>query len=359
MTSPDLAAGEQADVPVHHDADATPSQGGARRYGSVVESTRAKANILLVLTAAIWGFSFVAQRVGAEHLGPFAFNGARFALGAVSLLPLIWFFGRRARTAAQRAGAPPPAANWRAAVLPGALAGGVLYVASALQQAGLSWTTAGKASFITGLYIVIVPILGMALRQRTTRATWTGVSLALIGLYLLSVTSGFTLAPGDGLVFISAFFWAGHILVIGAVSSRHDPLVLSAMQFTACSLFSLVTAFAVENDPFAGLSDALVPVFYGGFFSVGVAYTLQVIAQRHAKPAHAAIILSSESVFGAIGGALLLAESMSARGYAGCALMMAGILVSQRGGQAPDSEMPLAPELSEPSADEHPAGGRS
>lgn len=324
-----------------------------------MESARAKANILLVLTAAIWGFSFVAQRVGAEHLGPFAFNAARFALGAVSLLPLIWLFGRRARAAARRAGAPPPVVDWRAALLPGALAGGVLYVASALQQAGLSWTTAGKASFITGLYIVIVPILGIALRHRTTRATWIGVALALLGLYLLSVTSDFAFAPGDGLVFISAFFWAGHILVIGAVSLRHDPLVLSAMQFTACSVFSLITALAVENDPFAGLSDALIPVFYGGFFSVGVAYTLQVIAQRHAKPAHAAIILSSESVFGAIGGALLLAESMTARGYAGCALMLAGILVSQRGSPTPEGETPLALELNEPFPDEHPAGGRS
>lgn len=324
-----------------------------------MESARAKANILLVLTAAIWGFAFVAQRVGAEYLGPFAFNAARFALGALSLLPLIWFFGRRARAAARRAGAPAPVVDWRAAVLPGALAGGVLYVASALQQAGLSWTTAGKASFITGLYIVIVPILGIALRHRTTRATWIGVALALLGLYLLSVTSDFTFAPGDGLVFISAFFWAGHILVIGAVSSRHDPLVLSAMQFTACSVFSLITALAVENDPFAGLSDALVPVFYGGFFSVGVAYTLQVIAQRHAKAAHAAIILSSESVFGAIGGALLLAESMTARGYAGCALMLAGILASQRGGPTPEGEIPLALELTEPFSDEHRAGGRS
>ncbi|WP_168583992.1 DMT family transporter [Gephyromycinifex aptenodytis] len=304
-------------------------------------STSAKANVLLTLTAAIWGFAFVAQRLGAEHLGPFAFNGARFALGAASLLPLIWFFGRRSRGAAQRAGDAAPVAGWRAAALPGTLAGAVLYVASALQQAGLSWTTAGKASFITGLYIVIVPILGIALRHRTTRATWIGVALALAGLYLLSVTSDFTLAPGDGLVFISAFFWAGHILVIDAVSSRHDPLVLSVIQFTACSVFSVLTALAVESNPFAGVPQAILPIFYGGFFSVGVAYTLQVIAQRNAKPAHAAIILSSESVFGAIGGALLLAETMTGRGYAGCALMMAGILVSQRSSPTAAADLPL------------------
>lgn len=303
-----------------------------------------KANLLLVLTAAIWGFAFVAQRVGAEHLGPFAFNGARFALGAASLLPLIWFFGRRARRGTAQAGSAPPSAGWRAALVPGCLAGAVLYVASALQQAGLSYTTAGKASFITGLYIVIVPILGIALRHRTTRATWVGVALALVGLYLLSVTSGFRLAPGDGLVFVSAFFWAGHILVIDGVTHRHDPLVLSAVQFFACSLFSVVTAVLVEPSPFAGVPDAIVPILYGGLFSVGVAYTLQVVAQRHAKPAHAAIILSTESVFGAIGGALLLSESMTPRGYLGCALMLAGILVSQRGGPAAESEMPVSPE---------------
>jgi drug/metabolite transporter (DMT)-like permease len=291
-----------------------------------------RANVLLTLTAALWGFSFVAQRVGADHVEAFTFNGVRFALGSLSLLPLIaWLDHRR----------PPAARATRSALAPGCAAGALLCAAAALQQAGIASTTAGKASFITGLYIVIVPAAGIALGQSTTRRTWLGVALAVVGLYALTVSGRFTIAVGDALVFASAFFWAAHILAIGAFSARLDPLRLAAIQFAACALLSLAIALVTEDLAGARLVDAAIPILYGGLVSVGVAYTLQVVAQRDAKPAHAAIILSTETVFGAIGGALLLGEAMSARGYAGCALILAGIVVSQRGGTG-DPE-PIAP----------------
>ncbi|WP_052465939.1 DMT family transporter [Mobilicoccus massiliensis] len=293
-------------------------------------SPRLRGNALLLLTAAIWGLAFVAQRVGADHMGAFAFNAARFTLGALSLLPVIALFDRlRARRV--RAGTAEPESGWartRSALAPGVSAGTILFIASSLQQYALHWTTAGKAGFITGLYIVLVPILGLFLRHRTTVLTWLGAALAVGGLYVLSVRSGFTLAPGDGFVLVSALFWATHILVVDRFTSL-DALRFSAIQFTTTALLSFVGAGLFEENAFAGLDDALAPVFYGGVLSVGVAYTLQVFGQRDARPAAAAIILSLEAVFAAIGGILLLGEPLTWREATGFTLMLAGILVSQ------------------------------
>lgn len=287
---------------------------------------RARANLLLTITAAIWGLGFVAQRMGAEHVGAFSFNSVRFALGALSLVPLILLLDRRAGAGAR--GQNPVRAT-RQAALPGVLAGLFLFAAAALQQVGIESTTAGKASFITGLYIVLVPVIGIALGHRSTVATWAGVVLASAGLYLLTVTESLTIGRGDLLVLLGAFFWAGHILLIDHYTGRVEALRLSAVQFAACAAFSGLVALLVEADPFGGLSLAVVPILYGGIVVVGVAYTLQVVAQQDAKPAPAAMILSLETVFGAVGGALVLGEVMSLRAYAGCALMLVGILVSQ------------------------------
>lgn len=294
---------------------------------------RARANALLTLTAAIWGLGFVAQRMGAEHVGAFSFNAVRFALGALSLLPLIWLLGRRSR--GPRGPVSPSSVTRRGsapALVPGLVAGLFLFTAAALQQVGIETTTAGKASFVTGLYIVLVPVLGIALRHRTTPATWTGVLLAVSGLYLLTVTEDLSVARGDLLVLVGAFFWAGHILLIDHYTRTVDALRLSAAQFAACAGFSAVAALVADPVPFGGLREAVVPILYGGLMVVGVAYTLQVVAQKDAKPAHAAMILSLETVFGAVGGALLLDEVMAPRALLGCALMLAGILVSQLGG---------------------------
>ncbi|MDO5698482.1 MAG: DMT family transporter [Dermatophilus congolensis] len=294
-------------------------------------SARARANLLILLTSAIWGFAFVSQRVGADHMGPFAFNGVRFALGAVSLVPVIMWLDKRNGTTRSR-----QIEATRAALGPGILAGLVLFTAATLQQIGLITSTAGEAAFISGLYMVIVPLLGLWLGMRPTWHTWAGVGLAAAGLYLLSVTGRLTIAPGDALLLAGAVFWAIHILVIDRYAPHHDALRLSLVQFVACAAASLVLAVLTEPDPFGGVGSATVPLLYGGIVSVGVAYTLQVVAQRHVRPADAALIFSTEALFGVIGGALFLAENLGLRGYAGCTLMLAGIVVSQLSPQ-PDS----------------------
>jgi drug/metabolite transporter (DMT)-like permease len=282
-----------------------------------------KSNMLLMLTATIWGFAFVVQRVGMQYMGAFAFNGVRFALGSISLVPLIIYFKNK-KAAEQLEDAPPASA-----LVPGIIAGSVLFFGASLQQAGLAYTTAGKAAFITGLYIVIVPLLGIFLKQRTGVNTWIGVVLAASGLYFLSVNEDFTIAIGDFLEIIGAFFWAVHILVIDHFTKKVDALKLSFVQFAMCSLLSIIAAFIFEDISISGIGQAAIPILYGGLLSVGVAYTLQVVAQKHAKPSHAAIILSMETVFAAIGGALLLGEDLGGRGYFGCALMLAGMLLTQ------------------------------
>lgn len=297
----------------------------------------AKTNLLLVLTAAIWGFAFAAQREGAQYVGAFSFNAARFALGALSLLPVMAILRSRATTPF-RTPSPRLTAAW------GGAAGLVLFTASTLQQVGIETTTAGKASFITGLYIVLVPVLGLVLGHRTNARTWTGVVLAVAGLWLLSFVPGFSLVAGDGLVLIGAFFWAIHILVIDRANLDVDALQLSAVQFATTAVLSAVAAVATEATPFAGLGDAVVPVLYAGLISVGIAYTLQVVAQQWAKPAHAALILSLETVFGAVGGALVLGERMTARGYAGSLLILTGIMVSQLPRRARPQAWPFQPE---------------
>lgn len=284
-----------------------------------------RSDLLLFLTALIWGFAFVAQRVGMEAVGPFTFNGVRFALGCLVLVPVIRFTGRK------RALRPPAEkkAERRALLGSGLCAGGLLFSGASLQQMGMVTTTAGNAGFITGLYVVLVPILGLFLSQRTSKGTWVGAVLAAVGLYLLSVTASFTFSPGDLLVFLGAFFWAGHVLVIGRFSPNLDSYRLAFVQYAACSLLSLAFAGLCEEMTIEGISRAALPILYGGACSVGIAYTLQIVGQKEAPSSHAAILLSLESVFAALGGWLILGELLSPRQLAGCALMLLGMLLSQ------------------------------
>ena len=264
---------------------------------STASPVRARANLLLTLTAAIWGLGFVAQRLGADHMGAASFNATRFAIGALSLLPLIWWLRRRRERTAVTPYPEPPAGEpvvpaappTRSPLVPGLLTGLVIFCAATLQQVGIESTTAGKAGFITGLYIVLVPVLGLALGHRATAAIWVGLALAVPGLYLLSMTDDLTIARGDLLVLLGAFFWAGHILVIDHFVKTVDALELSAVQFAACAVLSGAAALVVEEAPFAGLSPALGAVLYGGLLAVGVAYTLQVVAQRDAKASHRSV----------------------------------------------------------------------
>jgi len=284
-----------------------------------------KSNALLFLVAMIWGFAFVAQRMGMDYVGPFTFNAVRFALGGLSLVPLLLVTGSKLPVSASLM----PRTGTRALVWGGALTGGILFAGASLQQVGLLYTTAGKAGFITGLYIVIVPVIGLFWKQKTDTGTWIGVFLAAAGLYLLSVTEAFTISFGDFLLLAGACFWAGHVLLIGWLSPRINAIRLAFWQSMMCSILSLITAFFVETISLEDIVHAAIPILYGGVGSVGIAYTLQVVAQQDAKPAHAAIIMSLETVFAAIGGWLILNEILSARSLVGCGFMLAGMLTSQ------------------------------
>ena len=278
-----------------------------------------RSDLLLLLTALIWGFAFVAQRVGMEYVGPYLFNGARFALGALPLVPFV-----------QKNTSKPRWSNLLRAAPGSLLAGLFLFVGSSLQQVGIVYTTAGKAGFITGLYVILVPILGLFLGQHSGRNTWIGALGASAGLYLLSIEPPLAIARGDALVLVSALFWAGHVLLIGRLSRQIDWAALAFLQYLTCSVLSTGVAFLTEEIALQPLLDAALPIAYGGVLSVGVAYTLQVVAQRQAPAGHAAIILSLDTVFAALGGWLLLDETMPLRGLLGCALIFAGMLVSQQ-----------------------------
>ncbi len=290
-----------------------------------MKSKEIRAVFILLLTAAIWGFAFVAQRIGMDHVGAFTFNGIRFALGSISLLPVIYFFGKKYENNEEE----KIDADFKTTIKSGIIAGTILFIAASLQQIGLIYTTAAKAGFITSLYIVLVPILGIFLKQKTHYTTWIGAIIAVVGLYFLSINENFTIQYGDFLEIIGAFFWAAHIQIIGKFVKKVDAIKLSSVQFATCAVLSLITAFRYEDVNLIGISSALVPLLYGGIMSAGVAYTLQAVGQKYAKPSHAAIALSMEAVFAAIGGILLLSETMPLRGYLGCALMLAGMLITQ------------------------------
>jgi drug/metabolite transporter (DMT)-like permease len=279
------------------------------------------ADLLLLITAAIWGFAFVAQRVGMSHMGPFTFNGIRFSLGALSLVPfLIW--GRK------KPGQQPDF-NLKTYLVPVILTGLTLFTGASLQQIGLVGTTAGKAGFITGLYVILVPLLALLWGERTHAAHWAGALLAVAGLYLLSVRGGWVISPYDLVVLAGAFAWAVHVHLIARDSGRVGPVRLAALQFSICGVRSLVVALLFEPIAISGVGDGIWTILYGSFLSVGLAYTLQVIAQRTANPSHAAIILSLEGAFAALGGWLILNEMLAPRDIVGAGLMLAGMLISQ------------------------------
>jgi drug/metabolite transporter (DMT)-like permease len=300
-----------------------------------------------------------------EYMGPFAYNGLRFILGSLSLLPLILL----RRKAGQKnivkrdTSTTAPANSARRFFLYSLAAGGCLFIAVIFQQFGIMFTTVGNSGFITGLYVVLTPIFGIFLGKKTGPATWVGSVFTLTGLYFLSAAGHLdSVNPGDIITMISAVFWAFHILLIDRLIRGIDPIVLSSGQFAACGLFALVGAFLIEplvgpltarinpglleNGVFAWLpfpelvaelaagrirfpAEALVPILFGGLASVGIAYTLQAVAQRDAPPAHATIILSLEGCFAALGGFLLLSEKPGAWTLLGFVLMLAGMLITQ------------------------------
>ena len=286
-----------------------------------MRSQALRADILMLITAVIWGSAFVAQTSGMDHIGPFLYSGLRFALGSLCLLPLVL----------RRAAADRPAAPLlnRGLLLGGMLMGLALALGINLQQVGLLFTSVTNAGFITGLYVIVVPLLGLLIGHKTGLGTWIGAVLAVVGMFLLSVGDGFQVASGDWLQLIGAFVWGGHVILVGVFASRHDPIRLAFLQFATCSVVSLILALCLEPIRWSAIVAAGPAILYGGVIAVGVGYTLQVIAQKNAIASHAAIILSLEAVFAAVAGAWLLDESLQMRGYFGCALMLGGMLVAQ------------------------------
>ena len=281
------------------------------------------AEILLFLSAIVWGFAFVAQKVGMESIGPMAYNGIRFLVGSVSLLPVIWFFDKKTKKT------NPNHSNkhklWKA----GIISGFVLFVAASIQQIGIVYTTAGNAGFITSIYVILVPIFGLFFKQIVNIQTWIGALIALIGLYFLSVSEGLTLVIGDALIFGSAFFWAAQVLFASYYALRVNILKLAAIQFALTGVLSLFISFFTETYGLQNIYDAIIPILYGGILSVGLAFTLQLVAQKNVIPSHAAIILSTESLFAAIGGWLLLNEQLTPKEMMGAAFMLSGVILSQ------------------------------
>jgi drug/metabolite transporter (DMT)-like permease len=280
-----------------------------------------RADLLMLLTAMIWGSGFVAQTAGMDHIGPYLFSGLRFALGSLCLLPLIL---RRP------ADGPLPEPLLSRGVLQGGVIMGIaLALGINLQQVGLLFTSVTNSGFITGLYVIVVPLLGLMLGHKTGIGTWMGCALAVVGMFLLSVGDNFHVASGDWLQLIGAFMWGGHVVLVGIFASRHDPIRLAFLQFVTCAVVSLLLAVCLEPIELPSIISAIPALLYGGVVAVGIGYTLQVVAQKDAIASHAAIIFSMEAVFAAIAGAWLLGESLQMRGYVGCALMLAGMLLAQ------------------------------
>lgn len=275
---------------------------------------------VLLATAFIWGLAFVAQRVGMEYLGPFTFNAIRFALGAGALLPFAIRY------------APLERARVRAHLVQAGWAGVVLFLAAGLQQIGLVTTTAGNAGFITGLYVVIVPLIALAGSHRIGALRWVAVALATVGLYLLSVTRGFSINPGDIWVMGSAIFFAIHVHLIGRAATDVNALWFSIIQYLVVAAASGVVALVGESTSPGALRAATPAILYGGIGSISIAYTLQVIGQRRAVPSHAAIILSLEGGFAALGGWIILGETLTARAGLGCVFLFSGMILSQAAG---------------------------
>lgn len=281
-----------------------------------------KSDLILLCTALIWGFAFVAQKEGMEHIGPFTFNTLRFFLGSLSLLPFLYFRRKKAKAV------PNSKRNiklWQA----GLIAGIALFLGASFQQIGIKYTSAGNAGFITSLYVIFTPILGIFIGMIPKTRVWVGAILATIGLWLLTVKGDLSVSQGDFLVLICAVFYAVHVHVIGWLSPKFSSYRLALLQFAFAGVLSLLIAPWVESVNLDQLLKAAVPLLYVGILSTGVAFTLQIIGQKIALPSHAAIILSFEAVFAAIGGWLLLQESFTIKGIAGSLLMLLGIIIAQ------------------------------
>lgn len=285
-----------------------------------------KGNIILLITAIIWGTAFVAQSEGMNYVEPFTYNAVRTLIGGIVLIPIIAIF--------QRVGASSEngAKSQKTTIIGGIVCGIFLFIAGSFQQCGIAMTTAGKAGFITALYVTIVPLIEVILYRKSSLKVWLCVFLALAGFYMLCIKEGFTIGKGDLLVLCGAFFYAGHIMVIDRFNEKNaDGMKMSCIQFFTAGLLMTVCMFIFENPEINAIMDAKYTILYAGIMSCGAAYTLQIIGQRYTDPTSATLIMSLESVFAALSGWIILSESLSIKELFGCILVFAAVILSQLG----------------------------
>lgn len=292
-----------------------------------MKKTSLRQPLMLLLTSLIWGFAFVAQSVGMEHLGPFTFNGIRNIIGALVLIPCIFLLKKLSPNT--DSASRPSEQERRTLLLGGLTCGTVFFFASNAQQIGIQYTTVGKAGFITALYIIIVPILGLFFRKRCGTKVWLGVLLALIGFYRLSIQGSISLASGDLWVLCSSLLFSIHILLIDYFSPKVDGVKLSCLQFLVCGVLSCIPMVLWEKPAVSDILLSWQPILYAGVLSCGVAYTLQILGQRNFNPTIASLILSLESVFSVLGGWLILHQALSTREISGCILIFCAIILAQ------------------------------
>ena len=289
---------------------------------------RVRQNVFPMIAALIWGTSFVAQSVSADHVEAFTFNTARSVVAFLFLSVLCVVF-RKIQQKAPGSEQKTASGSRKELIFAGICCGIALTVASNLQQKGLETTTSGKAGFITALYIVIVPIVGIFLKKKAPKAIWISVLLAVAGLYCLCLTEDFSITVGDFYVLLCAFCYSAHILVIDHFTQKVNGVELSCMQFLVCAILSAAGMIIMESPSWEAIMICLGPILYVGIFSSGVAYTLQILAQKDSNPTVVSLLLSLESVFATLAGAVILGDRMSGKEYFGCVLMLCAVVLAQ------------------------------
>lgn len=298
-------------------------------------SRNIRGSVILLITAIIWGFAFVAQSGGMHNLGPLTFQAMRMLLAAAFLIPAALITNKikkKRNPDAKTLSTEEKRKHTKKLFLSGSLCGVLLFLAAGVQQVGILYTSVGHAGFITALYILIVPIFGMIFfKRKITARHWFCVAVALAGMYLLCITEeGFRMTSGDILILICAFIFSFHIITIDKITGEFDGLQISAIQISVAAVLSVIFMFILGEKPtFEDILTAWKPLSYAGILSCGVAYTLQIIGQKYTHPTTAAIIMSFESVFAVLGGAMILSEKLHAAEIIGCVMMFVAIIVSQ------------------------------
>ncbi len=288
-----------------------------------------KGSIMLLITSIIWGTAFVAQSEGMNYVEPFTYNAMRTLLGGVVLIPIMILF----RFSDKRNGKEKSSCSLKNTVIGGICCGIALFIASSFQQAGIAQTTAGKAGFVTALYIVIVPMIGIFLHKKMPLRMWLFIAIALAGFWLLCIKQDIGISSGDLLVFFGAIFFAVHITVIDYFNQKNtDGVLMSCIQFFTAGLLMLICMFIFEKPTIPNIMGAGGTILYAGILSCGVAYTLQILGQKHTNPTLATMLMSLESVFAALSGWLILGEKLSIKEFIGCVLIFAAVILAQLAG---------------------------